>query len=231
MSPHSSHLDAGSSTLGRPSLPSRASSSNSSQLSSSSSSGHPSSLPHVPPPAPPGTSSNRPPPLTLDTSSPSLHHPQPSIGRSTDIELQGGRSSSPIQRYGSPTSTSASFLNHTTPTTTHHHSLRQSHTPQPHSPPHVSEQRANERPSLVSFHSHLHPLEPPTFLGRQLAKFRDPQTNRFIVPTGLTPWMPLLAWGGSSLGFVLAFTFWRKELFEGESSFRWSSVLSSLSRF
>ena len=38
--------------------------------------------------------------------------------------------------------------------------------------------------------------------------------------------MPLLAWGASSLAFVLAFTFWRKELFQGEKERALSSSTS-----
>lgn len=70
---------------------------------------------------------------------------------------------------------------------------------------------------MVSFHSHMLASAPPTWIGRQLVSWRDPQTNRIHMPKSLGPWMPMLAWAGSTAGFLVAFVFYKKELFKGES--------------
>jgi len=51
-----------------------------------------------------------------------------------------------------------------------------------------------------------------------------PQSQRYIRPRGLRiwnlfkQWLPILAYGATSLGFILAIAFWKTEVLDGKSS-------------
>jgi hypothetical protein len=188
-----------------------------------------------------GTVSNRPPVLQLETSNLWWAGDDQSKGRSTEIELSPNRSasSSPVSRshsraaakasdhlssasYQSQTAlisngSGANGLSHHTPS-----NLRHSRVPSMNSPPQPTSSFPDPtpvgrlvRPGLVSYHSHLQPDQTLPWQERLRLACTSPDTGRWRMPQVLTPYVPLMAWAGTSLGFVVAFTFFRQELFTG----------------
>jgi hypothetical protein len=87
----------------------------------------------------------------------------------------------------------------------------------------------NSRPSLHrSAHppTHLIPMRvsSSTSSSSSLSSQTLPQSQRYVRPRGLRiwnlfkQWLPILAYGATSLGFVLAIAFWKTEVFDGEQS-------------
>lgn len=168
-----------------------------------------------------------------------------SRGRSTEIEVSPNRSatSSPVSRFHSPITAKASadhLLHPSSQSSTlggsaggshaHHapSNLRHSRVPSLNSPPQqttsfpalstttaAASAARQLRPGLVSQHSHLQPDAALPWPQRLRLACTSPDTGRWQMPQVLTPYVPFMAWAGTSLGFVVVFTFWRQELFTG----------------
>ncbi|CDZ96370.1 Predicted membrane protein [Phaffia rhodozyma] len=86
------------------------------------------------------------------------------------------------------------------------------------SAPPLSSNARHARPGFISHHSHLviapHGSSPEMSYGRWIIEnFRDHQNGGWMIPPGLTPYVPFACWAATSLGFLMGFTFWRAELF------------------
>lgn len=185
-----------------------------------------------------GTISTRPAALQLETSNLWWVGDDQSKGRSTEIELSPNRSasSSPVSRSHSriaakasdhlsgSQSQAASANNAGTNGLSHHtpSNLRHSRIPSMNSPPQLTGSFPDPtpagrhvRPGLVSYHSHLQPDQSLPWQQRLRLACTSPDNGRWQMPQVLTPWLPFMAYIATSLGFVVAFTFFRQELFTG----------------
>lgn len=175
-----------------------------------------------------GTTSNRPPVLQVETSLfPWMADGgQHSVGRSSEIDVSPSRSanSSPVSRFhnasplagprndASTISMAGTHAQHPPSNLRHSSFPSQSSPPQSHAPVPNS---AFARPGLVSYHSHLTPDEALPWPERLRLACTSPETGRWQMPQVLTPYVPFMAWAGTSVGFLVVFTFWRQELFHG----------------